>query len=557
MARIKHNSKYIVVITAGLSLIYCLYLLISNKHSSSDLLASSLKTDLCSNHFESLYSENKNWKIKEFSKRKSLFGGKNAVNKSIQHLRIYNQCFINSPSSKNNSAHIDLKDIEKKLYPSFTRESPIFTRWDGTIYDGVFPQISADSTQVESFDRFDPDSTSTSFWSHLVDAMHRKGIVVSFSEGGVNELKGLLLCLRVLQNTLPIQLVHKGDVSQDSMADLVRIGRDLEVMNSIQQDIWFVNTERCLAEGSGDQFSRFSNKWIASLFNSFEEMILMDSDVVPFINPFEFFQTKEYIESGALFYRDRAANEYINSGHVEFYKKLLPGLKDHMDFEIPLVGNQTMENDFFKHHYKQLMESGAVVMNRKERLPGLLISTSMQLWEETSEPLYGDKELWWLGQSISGNENYAFNKNYAGAIGIVKSEGDDKNVVCSTKLAHFSDDFKLLWINGGLQNCKKSTWKIDYQKNSKLRKDWKSVEALEKWYKSPLEIDGAIIPVHNNVPLLQRIFGDPIGFQKCPRLGCIGYYWCAHDHNGATLVQFDDDQKKWIKSIVNLWNANI
>ena len=38
----------------------------------------------------------------------------------------------------------------------------------------------------------------------------------------------------------------------------------------------------------------YSNKILAMLFTSFEELILLDADVVPLVPPEEFFNSKQY-----------------------------------------------------------------------------------------------------------------------------------------------------------------------------------------------------------------------------------------------------------------------
>lgn len=143
--------------------------------------------------------------------------------------------------------------------------------------------------------------------------------MISLGENGVGDVKRLLKVLRAIGNKLPIQLVHKGDVPKAAMQDIIKVGRgdfNLEIENQFHsignpQDIWFVNAEKTLNSSSSHLFQRFSNKWIASLFNSFEEMILMDCDSVPFVEPELFLEATEYKDTGALFFKDRMIDEYI------------------------------------------------------------------------------------------------------------------------------------------------------------------------------------------------------------------------------------------------------
>lgn len=73
--------------------------------------------------------------------------------------------------------------------------------------------------------------------------MKGRGIVISIGEGGVNETKRLIKVLRYLNNTLPTQLVHKGDLSKNSMKELIDVAREsmktdgTEIINGCHQNI--------------------------------------------------------------------------------------------------------------------------------------------------------------------------------------------------------------------------------------------------------------------------------------------------------------------------------
>lgn len=390
--------------------------------------------------------------------------------------------------------------------------------------------------------------------------MNGRGIVISFAEQSIPELKRLLKVLRLSKNKLPIQLVHRGDVYQDSLQQLVDIARnpimldDNSIVDENPQNIWFVNAARSLTPDHANLFERFANKWIAVLFSSFEEIILMDSDVVPFDNLENLFLAEEYKDNQAYFFKDRAIGQYLSSSNKNLYRLLLPLSSEYELFNIAKPTAFTTGNDFFKYGYSHLMESGVLVIKKSNHLPGLLISTAMQLWPETSGSIYGDKELFWLGQSIAGNENYTFNKFPAGAIGKFKQQ-DDKTSICSTQLGHFDKDLKLLWTNSGLKQCKKTTWKKDFKKSSYLQQKYKTQKALKSYYQSSVEIEGAIIPFHTKLTMMGRFKGVKEGFHNYKKLGCIGYFWCAFDIEQNKVIEFSEDQLALIDKVVRVWNS--
>ncbi|CAR25446.1 alpha-mannosyltransferase [Lachancea thermotolerans CBS 6340] len=517
--------------------------------------------EACAALFQSFLRQGSGWGMRSFSDRKSIFFSRRRVIQSVKYLRLYGHCFVTNLAPFDG---IDYEELDSRLFPIFTRELPVFTRWDDTREDEATSVNEQENVKLEGSDL--NQTLKLPFWRRAKDSMKDRGIVISFGEGGVSEVKMLLNVLRLLGNKLPIQLVHKGDVSAEAMQSISYVARndvtkDAETNThgfDLPQEIWFVNAKRGIKNGHHDLFKRFSNKWIASLFNSFDEMILMDSDAVPFMNPERFFDLVGYQETGAFFFKDRLIDEYLKTSDLKFYKKLLPTEEESKVFGIPSSTEKTTQNDFFKAGYKHLMESGVVVIKRSDHLPGLLISTALQLWKETSEPVYGDKELFWLGQSISGNENYRFNKNAAGALGILnRDEKRALNYTCSTQLAHFDEKLRLLWINGGLRNCKKPSWYFDFGKQKSLRRKFKSPAELEDYFKAPIDVDGAVIPARSKNSLYQNLRGKKAGFEKCPKMGCDGAFWSAFDSlnsYGGETIRFNPSFIKEIGQVIHSWN---
>ncbi|KAG7194520.1 uncharacterized protein KQ657_004735 [Scheffersomyces spartinae] len=406
------------------------------------------------------------------------------------------------------------------------------------------------------------NSISTCFWNQFIHQANGQGIVISVGEGQVEDVVRLIKVLRYLKNLLPIEIVHKGDLSQGSQDWIIRTSRttitiseDFLIDDSLQ-DIWFVDASKAIHPLYIEVFKRFSNKWIASLFNSFDEMVLMDSDTVPFVPPEHFLNMESRKLKGALFFKDRAIGETISSSDVSFYKELLPSVAEWKLFNLSMATEITMDNAFFKHKQKHVMESGVVVLQRSTHLLGLLISTVLQLKKATSSPIYGDKELFWLGQSIAGNEDYTFNSNSAGAVGVVKDDiYKDFYSICSTQVAHFDSHKTLLWLNGGLKVCKKPSWQRDYAKQKHLRKTFKSVEELKENYQSSMQINGAIIPNNVEYKFLKK---PSRGFKKNPSLGCSGYFWCAFTHVDDYedyVIRYTQEEIRQFDIIIKIWSS--
>ncbi|SCU80599.1 LAFA_0C00188g1_1 [Lachancea sp. 'fantastica'] len=518
---------------------------------------SSAFEDSCFEYFRLLASIDSEWDVRRFGDSHTSFFSRRQVVDSVRHMRVFGHCFI-----ENSSPHRDLniKEIEAKVFPIFTSTIPSFKRWDGVVVEGLPLKDGASNSNK-------PRSSHESLWRHIVNNMNGRGIVMSVGESGVSEAKRLLRVLQTLENDLPIQVVHKGDLTDDSMQELVKVARspirvqmhDKSDNMEHLQEIWFVDAKKSIKSEFLHLFERFSNKWIASLFNSFEEMILLDTDTVPFVRPSSLFRTREYKRTGAFFFRDRLIEEYVKRGDLKFFKSLLPSKTETLFFNFEAAEDAIKKNDFFRFGYKHIMESGVVVLRRRDHMPGLLISTALNLWKETNETFYGDKELFWLGQSIAGKSQYDFNKHPAGAVGILAQYGNNKiTYTCSTQPGHFDESNKLLWLNGGAKFCKKPFWDFDFSRHKSLRKTYKTAENLRGHYESPIDANGAVIPARSDLSLLHKMLGVKSGFRKCEKMGCVGYVWCAYNRSdratGVTL-EFTQEEIRHFKFIVSVWNS--
>ncbi|CDO92036.1 unnamed protein product [Kluyveromyces dobzhanskii CBS 2104] len=519
---------------------------------------------ICTEYFESLYAYDENWKIRGFFDQNTWFEPAQRIRESVRHLRLYGQCFLSNNAT---ATALNSQDIENRLFPLLTRKLPIFTRWDGYSAEDI-PKFDNDERDGEEYSSETKPDSGSFFWKKFKDGYRGRGIVVSLSDGvGVDEGKRLLRTLRLLGNALPIQFVHKGDLSEASIAELVDTGRgelSIEIDSKDYrvdhpQELWFVNAKRCLTEGSSALFRSFYNKWLASLFNSFEEMILMDTDTVPFVSPNKLFENKVYEANRALFFQDRPIREYTTKGSVRLYKGLMASDKELELFHFSNTSSLALRNPFFESRKKHVMESGLVTIDRSKHLPGLIMGAALHLWKMTSEPFHGDKELFWLGQLISGNDKYGFNSFPAGAIGQIQFSGKNMNTerICSTQLGHFDEDAQLLWVNSGLKTCKLASWAYDFSRNQVLKHTFGSVDKIEEHYLSPVNIDGAIVP--NKLVAKGRQKLSRGIFKQNRDLGCNGYFWCAYNsliNPLGTTVRFNDDQVKLIRNIVKIWNIN-
>ena len=87
-----------------------------------------------------------------------------------------------------------------------------------------------------------------------------------------------------------------------------------------------------------------------------------------------------------------------------------PSTVDQMMFDIPIMTNYTTTRELFRglQHY---MESGLVMINKDKHLNSILMITQINLIGPITGKVWGDKELFWLGFAINGDEEYYFDDN--------------------------------------------------------------------------------------------------------------------------------------------------
>lgn len=504
---------------------------------------------------------------------------------TIALMRIYGQCFVNADPQT--SREVLLGDANKGFFDGFTSKlfhfltptTPIFERFDGTIVDDGLPIFSNGkySGQRHHF-------SEMNIVDYVRTHSNGKGIVISARSSHGRDIVKLIRVLRALNNELPIQIVHRGDLTKknrnyiwfaaraepDELLDPTGNGDYRSILPEInlqeqyaeygstfrKQELWFVDVKRLIPRQNKGLFEGYLNKILALIFNLFEEVLLMDADLVPLVKPLAFFQTSEYKASGTMFFRDRAirdANDYVETN---FFTLLMPTRNASMDglFGIRPITNHTLSNPYLT-GWRHSMEAGIVPIHKTQHFMGLLMTIPLALWvNPVKSSIWGDKEMYWLGLSMAGDENYRFNKYGAASIGVATEDRSLKNYanssaveVCSTHPGHVGSDDKLLWINLGFSYCKKNGYFRD-----KAHFPFLEIElpVLRQLYHDPVRIKQALIPPE--LPLL-RPFGSPIditseqnfikSWKERPRdLDEIP----KGQPKGQILNQ--DPQKSWIKS---------
>lgn len=550
------------------------------------------------------------WDARYAREFKESFDTESYMTTQMTNLRVFSQCYLDSSMDPreqyiidNMHPNITCEEHEKRLFKFLTKKLPTYTRWTNETIE-VLPDmakyLSDENYTTNSTAKASSSNETTCFTRSLMNSFNGQGIVISAADKHVGELSSLILVLRALNNKLPIQIIHRGDLNYTSQAALVNVSRsvdlNLEKINSFKayiqanfehvrdldvetifpkQEIWFVNTTNAV-NPNDKRFISYGNKLLTLLFSSFEDTILIDTDTVPFVDIEEYIlRSNVYQEKGAFFFKDRLLYDHITGPELTYFKKLLPNRLDNAFFQIPELTNFTTDNRFFGQHYKHLQESGMVAINKKKHMRSTLTINVLQMWHAATTRVHGDKELFWLGFSIAGDEDYYMNKHGVGAVGELNpnsnrllGDSDDSrrsklrsHQLCTTHPAHLSglDDTTLLWMNSGFITCKRENEaekdiKMDLYKNV-----FDSAEQLKKSYVGPLKISAVLVP-----PPQERVKNNELGEPASGwevMFGCGGYLYCAYDNIGGsndtyfqgTLVEYDLNQQLLYDYLGELW----
>ncbi|KAH3686245.1 hypothetical protein WICPIJ_002778 [Wickerhamomyces pijperi] len=493
----------------------------------------------------------------------------------VTSLRAFDSCYLKRDK---NSQFDGCHTVEKNLFKWATGEFPIVTNWEGTILD----QFSI--------------PTGDCFTKALRDQFYKgEGLVVTLSNSTEHflELKSLILTLRSLKTDLPLQIIHlENDLTPEKMNGIIQIARSTKFVASLPPlDISFVNVTPSISGKYLSKFDKYGMKLISLVFSTFESVVILDTDTVPFVDIRSvLLKSKEFQSLGAFFFKDRDLKDEVTLEESTMVKSLLPSLIDTQLFSTDKLTSKSYGHPLFSRGKKHYMESGMVLMDKERHFGGILAILTLQLWDPVTSISHGDKELFWLGLLVMGDEQYFMNPLSAGAIGTMqyvrnqrvnglsvleskpKANTDILRKICSTHPVHVSpwNSQRPLWMNSGYSHCKKQLSAQQLRDDLSLplyRGTYPTVKELERHYTSHLHITGMLIPPSQELyqgkswPQEGWVSGDN---------ACDGLLYCAYEIvnnvksdkdrtyspvHAELLVEFDKKETDWFDSLGELWTA--
>lgn len=240
-----------------------------------------------------------------------------------------------------------------------------------------------------------------------------RGIVLTAGDDQAPYLLTTIYSFRQLGCSLPIEVMYLGeqDLGEDYRAEL-------ESLPGV--------TTRDIAQMTNDDGWRLAGwaaKPFAILLSSFREVIFIDADSLFFKNPETLFEDPDYKRTGALFFRDRLI---MPESKKRWLQQVLPK-------PIPKAAK---ESRWWTGDSGHQQESGVVVVDKWRHFVSLMLITRFNGPDRDGnkergitgvyDMMYGDKETFWIGFLLAGDESWAFHAGDAGIMGELSKDAEQK-----------------------------------------------------------------------------------------------------------------------------------
>lgn len=524
-----------------------------------------------------MYYEQPRWSNRDILK---FYSNENLDNSLIgllgERMRTYDYCFLRNgidmelvfDKQEFKELGIDAWDYQSRMFPflnkDFSKESLYMWPDIRDLSTGAIEnKLNDDSNSELRSSLPNPLQFNINFFTNWLKQSSGKGIVTTMAPSDAGTFAKQLKVFQKLNNTLPIQVISTGpDLTPDFVDEITVAAR------AANQKVYIIDCSSFFDPTFTEEYIKnFFNKWVAVIMNTFEEAIFIDVDAVPFERLDSFFDIRDYESTGIYMYQDRTMlEEHTFEYCIEMLEFMTPSLQERYFLGSNLfiddlrkdniVSTEAMiyENFFDKlrlHH----VDSGLVIFNKIKKLNGLLMSFLLHLDGKMQRCVYGDKEIFWLGQLFAG-EDYTIDPFEGGIVGTIgqydiEEENAKKSYICATQIAHNDDKNKLVWTNGGLKTCKiYNSAQRDFKTDATYYTErYGTVENLENMYNMPLHIEGFIVP-------------DPVASPWMQITECSHYMYCAFvtesdssaDVDAGRIIRFDEKDISFYNNVSDKWN---
>ncbi|KDO23859.1 hypothetical protein SPRG_11290 [Saprolegnia parasitica CBS 223.65] len=297
------------------------------------------------------------------------------------------------------------------------------------------------------------------------------GIVIPLHNNMAALGVSLILELRRLNTTLPIQIYHcfSGELVDETQA-LLRATDPLGRVEIVDACALLLANGVFSSHWVALEYQSYLIKVLALLHTSFDQVMLMDADVIFLESPDTLWAMPGYSRTGTLFFYDRRINvpAFFNTPMVQpkghgAKKTLLHHLYQHFPYAAfglrqPRISNQLRASSAWQGATAHEQDS-SIVLIHKARVAPVVWQVLWHLvhhlrFERAYKPglSWGDKEYFWLAFALAGAP-YAFSPFAAANVALPEDMLLHNDTLCGN-LAHYipseteTDATRLFYING-------------------------------------------------------------------------------------------------------------
>ncbi|DAZ92879.1 TPA: hypothetical protein N0F65_011582 [Lagenidium giganteum] len=263
----------------------------------------------------------------------------------------------------------------------------------------------------------------------------------------------LILELRALHVDLPIEVPHCGDLAPEMQQRLMKIDSRLRIYDVCAlaahqtdplapQSQWFCRDLKHCQE----RFRSFYIKVLSVVLSRFQEVMLVDADVMFFRSPMALWQSMQYATTGTFFFHDRicydtdflgeridanndryrAMHAFLSTFDVKPFRNIptLPRppataiqANDSLNISLAFEPSEfLLQSHSWNGRTGHQMESSLLLWNKKQQPRATAVLAHFISLQGRMPPLYGDKELFFLACELA-ETRYGFSDYNVGSLG--------------------------------------------------------------------------------------------------------------------------------------------
>lgn len=522
----------------------------------------------------------------------------------MERMRIYQTCFSGSfqLSSIYNDDHLELEfvraskyrtnglpeqtskeeqwDFEHRMWPiikyynkaNFTNLMPIIIGSAGALKQGHLPLDGSKHPKGElsAEYKYDDDRSFLWNWNNMSSKFASRGIVLSFEECEVPLAAKLIATLRYLKNELPIQIITKGDLSEESIRELYEVAEGNDIFdpsvnvknrNAPKQVIWFVDVSPTLDPSYSHEFKGTKRPFLAALLSLCIECVFIDVHVIPYVLVDKLNRDRwGSLSGGALFFQGSAIadSSILDSSDLEDCRYMMSDLfpswaEEYYGGDNVWLDDYAMENtcaafrssekkaykNLLYHNSRDNIDNGIFIIDKYRHISSLMIGTFLSLGKVCEKCGIEDKEFLWLGFALSTTD-YRFPKHIKPAVigesvDISQDISDSDRMlnhmivkICGESLSHVTTAGQLIWTNLRVNYCGLEGVHSDGGNKTLKSETFTTAGGLKKLHKTPLNPKECIFAAAGNGAL--RTVGE----------SCNGPLICATYEQHVRPYTFDE-----------------